>query len=131
MDLGHGDRQYNTIRHAYNLWEYGLTQEKFDEVKASGINCPESSDWESFDFEGAHLTLGQIRPRSDGRWERRSVEWIGYRPKNGKIVRVEKTPCDEAYLRKVAVHTLTEWYHLMTYINDLWETYHDLPLDAD
>lgn len=132
LDMGEGDRQYDTIRHAYDLREYGLTQEKIDEIEASGISCPLSSDWESFDFEGAHLTLGQIRKRPDGGFERRSCEWIGWMPgKDGKIERVEKTPCDEAYLRKVAYHTLIEWYHIMGFINELYEEYKDKPMDAD
>lgn len=131
LDLGEGDRQYDTIRHSFNLRDYGLTQERIDALKASGLNVNESSDWESFDEAGCHLTTGQIRPRADGGWERRSVEWIGWRPKDGKIVRDARTKCDEAYLRKVAYHTLLEWYHLMTFINDLYEEYHDLPADAD
>jgi len=131
LDLGEGDRQYDTIRHSFNLREYGLTQERIDALKASGLNVKETSDWESFDFAGAHLTLGQIRPCPEGGWERRSVEWIGWRPKDGKPVREPRTPCDEAYLRKVAYHTLIEWYHMMDFINDLYEEYHDLPIDAD
>lgn len=131
LDLGEGDRQYDTIRHSFSLREYGLTQERIDELKASGLSVNEESDWESFDFEGAHLTLGQIRPCVDGGFERRSVEWIGWRPKDGKIVRVPKTPCDEAYLRKVAYHTLIEWYHICTWIDDLYAEYHDKPYDAD
>lgn len=131
LDMGEGDRQYDTIRHTYNLRDYGLTQERIDELKASGISVNETSDWESFDFEGAHLTLGQIRPCPDGGYERRSVEWIGWMPENGKIVRVPKTPCDDAYLRKVAYHTLIEWYHICTIIDDLYEEYHDQPIDAD
>jgi hypothetical protein len=106
LDLGEGDRKYDCIRHPYNLRDYGLTQEKIDEIEASGVTVSEIADWESFDFEGAHLTLGQIRPCPDGGYERRSAEWIGWRPEKGKIVRVEKTPCSEAYLRKVAYHTL-------------------------
>lgn len=131
LDLGEGDRQYDTIRHGFNLREYGLTQERIDELKASGISVNETSDWESFDFEGAHLTLGQIRPCPDGGYERRGVEWIGWRPKDGKIVRVPKTPCSEAYLRKVAYHTLIEWYHLCDLIDDLYDEYHDKVFDAD
>lgn len=131
LDLGEGDRQYDTIRHSFNLRDYGLTQERIDALKASGLNVNESSDWESFDEAGCHLTLGQIRPRTGGGWERRSVEWIGWRPKDGKIVRDARTKCDEAYLRKVAYHTLIEWYHLLTFINDLYEEYHNLPIDAD
>lgn len=131
LDLGEGDRKYDTIRHSFNLREYGLTDEKIAELKASGCPVKETSDWESFDEAGFHLTLGQIRPCSAGGWERRSVEWIGWRPKNGKLVREMRTKCDEAYLRKVAYHTLIEWYHMTDFINDLYDTYHDLPLDAD
>ncbi len=131
LDLGEGDRKYDTIRHSFNLREYGLTQEKIDQLKASGCPVKETSDFESFDEAGNHLTLGQIRPCPEGGWERRSCEWIGWRPLNGKIVRVPETFCDEAYLRKVAYHTLIEWYHMLDFINDLYEEYHDLPYDAD
>jgi hypothetical protein len=131
LDMGEGDRKYDTIRHSFNLREYGLTDEKISELKASGLSVNETSDWESFDEPGAHLTLGQIRPCPEGGWERRSVEWIGYRPEKGKIVRVPETYCSEAYLRKVAYHTLIEWQHMFDFVNDLWEEYHDLPNDAD
>lgn len=133
LDLGEGDRQYDTIRHSFNLREYGLTQEKIDKINDNkfGYKLKETSDFESFDEAGFHLTLGQIRPRPDGGYERRSVEWIGWRPKNGKLVREPRTKCSEAYLRKVAYHTLIEWYHMMDFINDLYEEYHDKPNDAD
>lgn len=131
LDMGEGDRKYDAIRHDFNLREYGLTQERIDALKASGLNVNEYSGWESFDFEGAHLTLGQIRPCPEGGYERRSVEWIGWRPLNGKIVRVPKTPCSEAYLRKVAYHTIIEWVHLGEIINDLYAEYYDKPCDAD
>ncbi|MDR1765802.1 MAG: hypothetical protein LBR77_06900 [Lachnospiraceae bacterium] len=132
LDLGEGERYYDTIRHPFNLREYGLTQERIDELTASGISVKETSDWESFDEPGAHLTMGQIRKRADGGFERRSVEWIGWRPgKDGQVVREPRTQCDEAYLRKVGYHTLLEWYHLMDYINDLYDTYSVLPADAD
>ena len=131
LDMGEGERKYDTIRHAFSLRDYGLTQERIDAIKATGIVVNEISDWESFDFAGAHLTLGQIRPAPGGGFERRSVEWIGWRPRDGKIVRVPETPCDEAYLRKVAYHTLIEWYHLCDMIDDLYEEYHDKPIDAD
>ena len=126
LDLGEGDRQYDTIRHPYNLRDYGLTQEMIDTMKVGEI-----AEWESFDFEGAHLTLGQIRPHPEGGFERRSVEWIGWRPEKGEIVRVEKTPCSEEYLRKVAYHTLIEWQHLTDFIDDLYDEYSVLPNDAD
>lgn len=131
LDLGEGDRKYDTIRHSFSLRDYGLTQEKIDQLKASGLNVKETSDWESFDEPGCHLTLGQIRPCPKGGYERRSVEWIGWRPCEGKLIRDRRTKCDEAYLRKVARHTLIEWQHLTDFINDLYEEYHDQPIDAD
>lgn len=131
--MGEGDRKYDTIRYSFNLREYGLTDEKIAVLNDNpyGYKVKETSDWESFDEAGFHLTLGQIRPRSEGGWERRSVEWIGWRPKDGQLVREPRTRCDDAYLRKVAYHTLIEWYHMMDFINDLYEEYHDLPRDAD
>lgn len=133
LDLGEGDRKYDTIRHSFSLREYGLTDEKLSKLNDNpyGYRVKETSDWESFDEAGFHLTLGQIRPCSSGGWERRSAEWIGWRPKNGKLIREPRTKCDEAYLRKVAYHTLIEWYHMMDFINDLYEEYHELPRDAD
>ncbi|MBE6017590.1 MAG: hypothetical protein E7233_08290 [Lachnospiraceae bacterium] len=126
LDLGEGDRQYDTIRHPYNMREYGLTQEIMDRC---GVG--EMGEYETFDFEGAHLCFGQIRPHPEGGFERRSAEWIGWRPENGKIVRVEKTPCSEEYLKKVAYHTVLEWKHLTTFIDDLYDEYSKLPNDAD
>ena len=131
LDLGEGDRKYDTIRHSFSLRAYGLTDEKIAELKASGCPVRETSDWESFDEPGFHLTMGQIRPCMTGGWERRSVEWIGWRPKDGKLVREPRTKCSEAYLRKVGYHTLLEWNHMLDFINDLYETYHAMPADAD
>ena len=132
LDLGEGDRKYDTIRHWFNLRDFGLTDEKIKALEDSGLSVGEQSAWESFDEPGAHLTMGQIRPCPDGGFERRSVEWIGWRPsKDGKLVREEGTHCDEDYLHKVAIHTLIEWYHLMSFINELYDEYHDQPIDAD
>lgn len=133
LDLGEGERQYDTIRHAFNLRDYGLTEERIAGLNDNsyGYKVKETSDWESFDEAGCHLTLGQIRPCPNGGWERRSVEWIGWRPKDGRLIRDPRTKCSDDYLRKVAYHTLLEWYHLMDFINDLYEEYHDLPKDAD
>ena len=41
------------------------------------------------------------------------------------------TKCDEAYLRKVVIHTLVEWEHLYTFLPELYAEYEDLPADAD
>lgn len=131
LDLGEGDRKYDTIRHTYNLRDFGLTDERIKEIEASGCKVKETAGWESFDFPGAHLTLAQIRPCPLGGYERRGREWIGWRPVNGKLVREERTPCDEAYLKKVVIHTCIEWNHMFTFLNDLYDEYHDKPIDAD
>ena len=131
LDLGEGDRKYDTIRHNYNLRDYGLSEERIKEITDSGCKVKETAGWESFDTPGAHLTLAQIRPCPLGGYERRGREWIGWRPCEGKLIREEKTPCDEAYLKKVMIHTLIEWNHMLTFVNDLYEEYHDKPLDAD
>lgn len=131
LDLGEGDRKYDTIRHNYNLRDYGLTDERIKEITDSGCKVKETAGWESFDTPGAHLTLAQIRPCPLGGYERRGREWIGWRPYEGKLIREEATPCDEAYLKKVVIHTLIEWNHMLTFVNDLYEEYHDKPIDAD
>lgn len=131
LDLGEGDRKYDTIRHNYNLRDFGLTDEKIAGLAASGYKAKETAGWESFDEPGAHLTLAQIRPCPLGGYERRGREWIGWSPVDKKLVREERTHCDEAYLHKVMVHTLIEWNHMLTFINDMYEEYHDQPVDAD
>lgn len=132
LDMGEGDRKVNSIRHSFSLRKFGLTDEKMEQIKASGCNINENSDWESFDEPGSHITMGQIRPCKDGGFERRSAEWIGWRPTNdGKLVRESRTKCDEAYLQMVLYHTQIEWRHLFDFINDLYEEYHNQPMDAD
>ncbi len=131
LDIGKGDRKYNTIRHPFSLYDYGWTKEKNQALIDSGCPPKDTGDWESFDTPGAHLAIAQIRPTADGGAERRSVEWIGLRPENGKLIREYDTFCDEEYLQKVANHTLIEWYHMTSFINDLYAEYHDKPIDAD
>ena len=76
--------------------------------------------------------MGQIRPQQEGGFERRSCEWIRWRSgKNGELICEPRTHCDESYLRKIAYHTLVEWYHMMDFINELYEEYHDQPDDVD
>lgn len=132
LDMGEGERKYDTIRHPFNLRGFGLTDDLIETLTKSGCTVSETSEWESFDEPGAHLTMGQIRPRKGGGFERRSCEWIGWRPgANNELIRETRTHCDEDYLRKVAYHTLIEWHHLLDFIDDLYEEYHDRPLDAD
>ena len=131
LDLGEGDRLYNTIRHQFDVRDFGVTEEQLKELKDAGINFNGKGSWESFDEPGSHLCLSITRPCPWGGVETRSREWIGWRPVNGKLVRDESTYCTEEYLRKVVIHTLVEWNHLYTFLPDLYAEYKDQPADAD
>lgn len=131
LDLGEGDRLYNTIRHQFDLKDFGVTDEKLKELADAGCQCNGKGSWESFDEPGSHLCLAYSRPCPWGGVETRSREWIGWRPVNGKLVRDESTYCTEEYLRKVVIHTVVEWNHLYTFLPDLYAEYADQPEDAD
>ncbi|MCD8104935.1 MAG: hypothetical protein LUF35_08040 [Lachnospiraceae bacterium] len=131
LDLGAGDRMYDTIRHQFDLKDFGLTDEKLQELKDAGCQLTGKGSYETFDESGTHLCVAYSRPCPLGGVETRSREWIGWRPVNGKLVRDYSTKVDEAYLKKVVIHTLIEWEHLYTFLPDLYEEYHDQPMDAD
>ncbi len=130
LDLGAGDRMYDTIRHQFNLDDFGMTEEWRQELKDAGCQLGNGS-YETFDEPGTHLCLSISRPCPLGGVETRSREWIGWRPVNGKLVRDESTKCSEEYLKKVVIHTLVEWEHLNTFLPDLYAEYKDQPMDAD
>jgi hypothetical protein len=111
--------------------EYGLTQERLDELKAAGCLVTGKGSFETFDEPGTHLCLAYSRPCPLGGVETRSREWIGWRPVNGKLVRDERTKCSLDYLKKVVIHTLIEWEHLNTFLPDLYAEYKEQPIDAD
>ncbi|ROQ39389.1 hypothetical protein EDF46_1015 [Frondihabitans sp. PhB188] len=131
LDLGEGDRMYDTIRHQFDLRDFGFTDEWAQELKDAGATSTGKGSFETFDEPGSHLCLAYSRPAPLGGVETRSREWIGWKPVNGKLVRDETTHCTEEYLRKVVIHTLVEWEHLNTYLPDLYAEYHDQPIDAD
>ncbi len=131
LDLGAGDRMYDTIRHQFDLKDFGLTDERLQELKDAGCQLTGKGSYETFDEPGTHLCLAYSRPCPTGGIETRSREWIGWRPVNGKLVRDYSTKVDEAYLKKVVIHTLIEWEHLYTFLPDLYAEYHDQPMDAD
>jgi hypothetical protein len=66
--------------------------------------------------------------------EKCTREWIGYGIVNGKVTRDYTTPdfmlCEE-YLRKALVHGTIEAQHLALFLPELYNEYHELPLDAD
>lgn len=131
LDLGAGDRMYDTIRHEFPLKDFGMTDEWMAELKAAGCQLTDHGSYETFDEPGTHLCLSYSRPCPQGGIETRSREWIGWRPENGKLVRDERTFCNEEYLKKVVIHTLVEWEHLYTFLPELYAEYKDQPIDAD
>lgn len=131
LDLGAGDRMYDTIRHEFPLSDFGMTDEWMKELRDAGCQLTDHGSFESFDEPGSHLCLSYSRPCPQGGVETRSREWIGWKPVNGKLVRDEKTFCTEEYLKKVVIHTLVEWEHLYTFLPELYAEYRDQPLDAD
>jgi hypothetical protein len=140
LDLGQGEEKIYTIRHAINLKEYGLTNEKEKELKAAG--CWVDAAYESFhavdpehkQFGGTHLCLTLSRPCPLGGMEKISREWIGYGVKDGKVVRDLTTPatmlCNQ-YLQKVMIHATVEAQHLGKFLPELYAHYKDLPDDSD
>ena len=131
LDMGAGDRMYDTIRHEFPLKDFGMTDEWMAELKAAGCQLTDHGSYETFDVPGTHLCLSYSRPCPQGGIETRSREWIGWRPEHGRLVRDPATKCDLDYLKKVVIHTLVEWEHLYTFLPELYAEYRDQPIDAD
>lgn len=131
LDLGAGERMYDTIRHEFPLSDFGMTDEWMKQLKEAGCQLTDHGSFETFDEPGSHLCLSYSRPCPQGGVETRSREWIGWKPVDGKLVRDERTFCTEEYLKKVVIHTLVEWEHLYTFLPELYAEYHDQPMDAD
>lgn len=140
LDLGAGEAKTYTIRHAINLREFGLTEEKEQELKAAGcfVDCAyetfHTMDAEHKQLGGMHLCLTLSRQSPLGYMEKCSREWIGYGVRDGKIVKDDTTPdymFSDAYLKKVITHSTVEAQQLGVFLADLYEEYHELPDDAD
>jgi hypothetical protein len=140
LDLGQGDEKVYTVRHPINLKEYGLTEEKENELKAAG--CWVDAAYETFhtvdpehrQLPGTHLMLTLSRPCPIGGMEKITREWIGYGVKDGKVWRDESTSADmlsEEYLHKVMVHATVEAQQLSKFLPELYAEYKDKPDDAD
>lgn len=140
LDLGAGEPKTYTIRHAINLRDFGLTEEKEAELKEAGcfVDCAyetfHTMDPEHKQLGGMHLCLTLSRQSPLGYMEKCSREWIGYGVKDGKIVKDESTPeymFSDEYLKKVITHSTVEAQQLGVFLADLYEEYHELPDDAD
>jgi hypothetical protein len=139
LDLGQGEDMFYTIRHYVDLREFGFTAEREQELKAA--NCWVDCAYESFythpshtPLPGAHLQLTLSRMSPLGYMEKRTREWVGYKVKDGKVVRDETTPaemCSEEELRKVLTHCTIEAQHLSEFLPQLYAEYKDRPDDDD
>ncbi len=132
LDMGIGgdaSKGVAAISHNIDLREYGLTKEK--EKELADAHCRASACYEEFDGPGHHLVLRFSRPCPLGGVENINCEWIGYYPKDGKIIRDPETPVSEQYLRNVLLHNTVERAHLTQVLPDLWEACHEKDLDED
>jgi hypothetical protein len=140
LDLGQGDQKAYTIRHPFDLKDYGLTVEKERELKDAGcwVDCAYETfhtvDLEHKCLPGTHLMLTLSRPCPVGGMEKITREWIGYGLKDGQVWRDESTPAEmlcEEYLRKVMVHATVEAQQLNKFLPELYAEYKDKPADED
>lgn len=116
--------------HSIDLVALGLDPEYKKELE--DIGCRISASWEDFEGEpGHHMWVHIDRPCPWGGTEMIGIEWIGYYVKDGQIVQDKETPCSEEYLKDVLTHNIVEHIHLPQILPDLYEEYHDKPLDAD
>lgn len=132
LDIGAGgdpSKGMPAVSHNIDLLEYGLSPEKKKELEDA--DCRVEACWEEFDGPGHHLVLRFSRPCPLGGRESINCEWMGYWAKDGKIIRDEETPVDETYLKNVLIHNSIERTHLLQVLPDLYEAYHELPMDAD
>ena len=133
LDLGKtGDpsKGIPQISYRLNLRDYGLTEEREEELKARDVRV--EAFWEEFPGNpGHHLVLRFSRPCPLGGRESVNCEWLGDYPVDGKIVRDASTPCSEEIVRNILIHNTVERQHLYEVLPDLYEAYKDKDLTED
>lgn len=117
------------ISHNIDLTEYGFDPARMKALEEK--DCRVSACWEEFDGPGHHLVLRFSRPCPTGGRENINCEWLGYYAKAGQIIRDADTPVDNEMLKNILIHNTVERSHLLQVLPDLYEAYHDKPLDAD
>jgi hypothetical protein len=140
MGKGNFPEKCYTVRYPINLREYGLTEERENELKNAGVWI-DSAVEKFFTAEephdplpGTHLCLTMSRPNPLGGMEKYTKEWIGYGVENGKIYFDKSTPSYQftnEWLETALIHTTTEAQHLSTFLPQLYAEYHDKPDNAD
>ncbi len=132
LDLGKSDswaypKEYV---HMIDLTACGLDPDR--KKKLEDLGCYISAGWEDFEnTPGHHMWLHIDRPCPWGGTEMIGYEWLGYYVKDGEIIRDEETPVNEEMLKNILEHNIVEHIHLPQILPDLYEAYHDLPMDAD
>jgi hypothetical protein len=140
LDLGQGEEMVYTIRHAVDLKQYGLTEEREKALNDAG--CWVDSAYESFhtletghpQMPGTHLMLTLSRTSPWGVMEKCTREWMGWGVKDGRVVRDETTPASmlcEEYLGKVITHATVEAQQLSIFLPQLYAEYKDKADDED
>jgi hypothetical protein len=142
LDFGEGDPKFGTIRHPFNLRDYGLTEKREKELKEAGswvdpayltFHTPDpyhNPGMTHTQVPGSHLHLAQSRMSPLGFMEFRMRMWIGWGVKDGEVVRDENEPAQnltEKYLKKVLIHASTEGQQLSKFLPQLYAEYHDKP----
>ncbi len=138
LDMGAGDLPFYSIRHPFNLKDYGLTDKREKELNDAGcfIDCAVekfyTNDEEHKLLPGTHLTLTFSRFCPTGGMEKRTREWLGYGVENGKIYFDKDTPdytFTNEWMKEVLFHNITEAQRLDMILPELYETYKDIPDD--
>ncbi len=129
LDLGEeGDLPDRIYMHEVNPRDFGMSEETEKEMLRLGYVF--GLKYETFDYPGMHLCISVMRECPNGGVEGLGREWIGYGIRDGKIVREEATPVDEAFLKKVVRHCTIEMMRLDDILPKLYEEYHDVSADA-
>jgi hypothetical protein len=144
LDFGEGDKKFGTIRHSFNLRDFGLTRERENELKAAGcwidpsyvtLHTPDpyhEPGMSHTQTPGTVLSLTLSRMTPLGFMEKRSRMWIGYTVKDGKVVRDKSTPssmlCEE-FLKKLLIHATVEAQQSSKWLPQLYAEYHNKPDD--
>jgi len=138
LDMGAGDKPFYSIRHPFDLKDYGLSAAKEQELHDKGcfVDCAVEKFYTNDDdhslLPGTHLTLTFSRFSPTGGMEKRSREWIGYGVENGKIYFDEDTPeymFSVDWMKQVLFHNIVEAQRLDQILPELYQTYRDIPDD--
>ncbi len=130
LDLGlDGDPVDRIYMHDLDPTDFGVSRERTEALDRAGASYGIS--YETFDYPGMHLCAHIMRFREDGVMENIGREWLGYGVRDGKVVREESTPVDEAFLRKIVWHCTAEMQRLDQILPDIYREYRDRAPDAD